>query len=74
MGRSRGGTPLIRTPPPVGTYSSPMPRDLCGPRRVGVSYERGAPVAAEWMPQIVVRKALLLSLTVIASPTGVPRS
>ena len=32
------GTSLIRNNPPVGPYSSPMPRE------VGVSYERGTPV------------------------------
>jgi hypothetical protein len=38
------GTSLIRTPPPVGPYSSPIPKDLGDPRGVGVSDEQGTPV------------------------------
>ena len=37
------GTPLIKTNPPVGPYSRPMPRALWDARRWAISYERGTP-------------------------------
>ena len=38
------GTSLVKNTPPVGPYSSPMPRVYGDPAGAGVSYERGTPV------------------------------
>jgi len=40
------GTSLIRTPLPVGPYSSPMPGTCGDPMGVGISQERGTPVCS----------------------------
>ena len=50
------GTSLMRNTPPVGSYGSPMPRDLCDTRGLGVSDERGTPVGEKGRTEVGPRE------------------